>query len=99
MDNLAIAQRLREHANHLDGQDGNLFRVRAYRQAALVVMGLDRPLSELIAEQGSEGLAALPGIGTHLAFTIEHLVRTGEFRTFEERASAGWRTGRTRVAG
>ncbi len=98
MDNFTVAQRLRQHANQLDGKDGNLFRVRAYRRAAQVVMGLDRPLADILAESGGDGLAALPGIGAHLAFTIEHLARTGEFLTFEGRAAADWRKSRRRAA-
>jgi DNA polymerase (family X) len=98
MDNTLIAQRLRQHANELNGKDGNLFRIRAYRRAAQVVMGLDRPLSEILAESGGDGLTALPGIGAHLAFTIEHLARTGEFLTFEEREVAAWRMRRRSVS-
>ena len=88
MDNLTIAQRLREHARQLDGQDGNLFRIRAYRRAAQILMGLDRPVSEILAAGGTKELQDIPGIGTHLAFTIEHLARTGAFLTFDERARA-----------
>jgi DNA polymerase (family 10) len=88
MDNLSIAQRLRDHARQLDGQDGNLFRIRAYRQAAQIVLGMERPITEILAERGAKGLEAIPGIGTHLAFTIEHLANTGEFLTFEQRAMA-----------
>jgi DNA polymerase (family 10) len=88
MDNLSIAQRLRNHARQLDGQDGNLFRIRAYRRAAQIVLGMERPITEILAERGAKGLEAIPGIGNHLAFTIEHLARTGEFLTFEERATA-----------
>ena len=88
MDNLTIAQRLRDHARQLDGRDGNLFRIRAYRRAAQILLGLDRPVAEVLTESGAKGLQAIPGIGDHLAFTIEHLARTGEFLTFEERAAA-----------
>jgi hypothetical protein len=38
-------------------------------------------LTDLVSEKGRAGLAALPGIGDSLSFTIEALVRTGEFRT------------------
>jgi DNA polymerase (family 10) len=91
MDNLTLAQRLREHARQLDGRDGNLFRIRAYRRAAQILMGLERPVTEILAEAGVKGLQDIQGIGTHLAFTIEHLARTGEFLTFDERP-------RTRIA-
>jgi DNA polymerase/3'-5' exonuclease PolX len=81
VDNRMIARRLREYARHLDQQRDNLYRVRAYRLAADVVERLDRPVYQLLDERGREGLAALPGIGEHLAYTLEQLVRTGEFHT------------------
>ena len=34
-----------------------------------------------MAQEGRAGLEALPGIGPHLSFTLEGLVRDGEFRT------------------
>src|SRR6266542_2639981 len=89
MDNEAIAHCLTVHANQLRGRDGNLYRIRAYRQAAQTIQSLERPLVDLLAESGSDGLAALPGIGSHLAFTIERLVQTGEFLTYEEGAALG----------
>jgi DNA polymerase/3'-5' exonuclease PolX len=88
MNNEAIARRLTEHANELSRRQGGLYRIRAYRQAAQTIQGLDRPLTELLGESG-EGLAALPGVGTHLAFTIERLARTGEFLTYEEGTTRG----------
>jgi hypothetical protein len=81
MDNHTIAQRLREYANYLESQEMNVYRVRAYRRAAETVLSLDRPLSGIVAAEGRAGLEALPGIGPHLSFTLEGLVRTGEFRT------------------
>jgi hypothetical protein len=81
MDNRTIAQRLAAHARELDSQAGNLYRSRAYRNAVETVLRLDHPLEEVVAQHGRKGLAALPGIGVHLAYTIERLVRTGEFRT------------------
>jgi DNA polymerase (family 10) len=96
MDNFTIAQQLRTYAKQLEGRQENLYRVRAYRRAAQTILRLDRPVVTLLAEVGGRVLEALPGIGTHLAFTIEHLVRTGEFLTFEERAAATWRPTRRR---
>ena len=81
MDNQAIAERLMAYARHLNGHDGNLYRRRAYRRAAEILLRLDRPVESIIAEQGRKGLEELPGIGEHLAYTIEGLVRDGEFRT------------------
>jgi holliday junction DNA helicase RuvA len=94
MDNFTIAQRLREYAKQLEGRQGNLYRIRAYRRAALTVLSLDRPVAQILADDGARVLQALPGVGAHLAFTIEHLVRTGDFLTFEERSAAAWRPSR-----
>jgi DNA polymerase (family 10) len=81
MDNHTIAQRLREYANYLESQEMNVYRVRAYRRAAETVLTLDRPLTEIVEREGRAGLEALEGIGPHLSFTLEGLVRIGEFRT------------------
>src|ERR1700722_7602995 len=81
MDNFTIARHLRLYANELARKNANLYRVRAYRRAAAVVQSQDRTMTEIVARKGRGGLAELPGIGESLAFTIESLVRTGEFRT------------------
>jgi DNA polymerase (family 10) len=81
VNNRTIAQRLFQYADTLDSQRGNIYRPRAYRRAAETLLRLDRPVAHIVGEQGRQGLEVLPGIGSHLAYTIEGLVRTGEFRT------------------
>src|SRR5207248_223646 len=81
MDNRTIAERLIEYASYLEGREANLYRVRAYRRAADTILSLDRPLADVVEKEGREGLEHLPGIGAHLSYTLEGLVRTGEFRT------------------
>src|SRR5579872_6543403 len=81
MDNHTIAQKLLDYANYLEARESNVYRVRAYRRAAETILTLDRPLSELVTLEGRQGLEALPGIGQHLSYTLESLVRTGDFRT------------------
>jgi DNA polymerase/3'-5' exonuclease PolX len=85
MENVSIAQKLREHARHLQARQENLYRVRAYRWAADVIEGLARPLREIYQEKGKQGLEHLPQVGRHLAYTLETLLTTGEFRTWEDR--------------
>jgi hypothetical protein len=80
MDNATIARRLNDYATFLEGEESNLYRVRAYRRAAATVLEQDRPLEDVVNEKGRAGLEELPGIGSSLAYTIEGLVRTGEFR-------------------
>ncbi len=81
MDNRTIAQRLREYADYLDSQELSVHRVRAYRRAAEMILGLEQSLAEIYRQQGRDGLEALPGIGSHLSFTLEGLLRDGTFRT------------------
>ncbi len=86
MDNRTIAERLLAYADFLEARDANVYRVQAYRRAAETIGALNRPVRDLVSERGRDGLEELPGIGSHLSFTIDTLVRTGEFRT---RDSAG----------
>jgi hypothetical protein len=81
MDNLTIAAKLSEYADYLEARESSIYRVRAYRQAAQTVLGHDRQLSEILASEGRSGLEVMPGIGSHLSYTLEGLIRTGELRT------------------
>jgi DNA polymerase (family 10) len=84
MDNRMIARRLLDMAHLLERDRVNLYRVRAYRQAAQVIDGLDQPLEDLLATSGRKGLKELPGIGGRLSAKIEKLVQTGEFPILKE---------------
>jgi hypothetical protein len=86
MDNRAIAERLAAYARALEGDEGNIYRIRAYRRAAETILRLDQPVADLVAQCGRKGLQELPGIGSHLACTIDRLVRTGQFRTMTPEA-------------
>ena len=81
MNNDTLAKRLLEFAAVLESNGENLYRVRAYRRAASVVKMHPRPLSELLAEGGRAALEDVPGIGEHLAYTLEGLIRSGQLRT------------------
>lgn len=75
--NAPVAARLEEVARILEWQGANPFRVRAYRRAALTLRSLGRPVSELLANGGLQGLEDLPGIGGSLARSIRALVVSG----------------------
>ena len=68
--NQEIAQKLRQHATELARGGDNLYRVRAFRQAAMAVLALPEELSALVAADGRHALKRLPGIGKSLANTI-----------------------------
>ena len=80
MTNEDIARRLREHASELARGGNNLYRVRAFRQAAMAVLGLTGEVRDLVSEGGPAVLERVPGIGRSLADTIAGLAR-GEERT------------------
>ncbi len=68
--NTAIAQLLRQQASDLARRGDNLYRVRAFRQAAMAMLTLREELATLIAVQGWSALEEIPGIGRSLARTI-----------------------------
>jgi DNA polymerase/3'-5' exonuclease PolX len=80
MSNFDIARRLQQHARELRKRHDNLFRVRAYGLAAETLMRLDKPVEEMVHQRGRAALEELPGIGKHIARSIEHFVETGEWQ-------------------
>jgi DNA polymerase (family 10) len=68
--NAEIARRLREQATELARAGDNLYRVRAFRQAAMSVLALPVEVSVLVAAGGTRALERLPGVGKSLAGTI-----------------------------
>jgi DNA polymerase (family 10) len=78
MTNEQIARKLRDHAADLAREGDNLYRVRAFRQAAMAVMGLPDEVETLIAAGGPAALTMVPGIGKSLAETIASYVEAGE---------------------
>jgi DNA polymerase (family 10) len=78
MTNHQLAQHLRDHAHALEAEGGNLYRVRAYRRAAQIILALDEPVTILLERGGRRELEALPGIGSHISFAIESLIHTGQ---------------------
>lgn len=85
MDNRAVAHRLMEMAHSLEEQHASLFRVQAYRRAAETILGLDRPVEEIVVHDGRKALRRLPGIGVKLCAKIETLVRAGEIANLKEK--------------
>ncbi len=83
MCNQEIARQLVDYAHFLEMRGDNLFRVRAYRRAAETVLGLSKEIGDLYCEQGVKGIRELPGIGSHLSYTIESLILSGRFETVE----------------
>jgi DNA polymerase/3'-5' exonuclease PolX len=84
MTNHQIALALLSFARSMTRQT-NLYRQRSYRQAAIVVQGLDDPVTNILSHRGRHGLASIPGIGEHLAYTIETYLRCGRVVPWSDR--------------
>ena len=78
-DNAVIAANLREYADLLEQQEADGFRVAAYRRAGATLETLDKPVGSILAENGTKGLVALPGIGRSIAAAIVEMIRTGRW--------------------
>jgi hypothetical protein len=88
MTNSDVARRLMTYARQLDAEGGNVYRVRAYRAAAMTLERMDRPVEEILAERGRAGLEAIPTVGKSLAYSVEALLRDGELKTVTPADSA-----------
>ena len=73
--NAEIADALQRIADLLEIQGENVFRIRAYRNAARTVAELPEGVASMIGR--GEDLTELPGIGDDLAGKITELARTG----------------------
>lgn len=70
-------------ADILDIQGANVFRVRAYRNAARVIEQLSEPIAELVARDPA-ALDRLPGIGKGLHDKIVEFCQRGTITEYEE---------------
>lgn len=76
-----IAHAFDEIADLLEIEGANPFRVRAYRNAARSVRGLEQEVADLVAE-GAD-LTRLPGVGKELAAKIIEMLETGRMQALE----------------
>ncbi len=79
MKNREIAAIFDEMADILEIKGDLIFKVRAYRRAALNLQGLTRPVEELSREE----LLDIPGIGAELAAKIEEFCQSGKVHAHE----------------
>jgi hypothetical protein len=82
-DNEDIASVLDQVAALLEAQDGDIYRVRAYRNAADAVRSEQRSIAALLEQGGRKALIALPTIGRSIAASIDEFVHTGRLGLLE----------------
>src|SRR5579862_4436489 len=80
--NIDIARAFDEVADLLELEEANPFRVRAYRNAARSLRGLDTEVANLLRRHTD--LAELPGIGKDLAGKIHDYVETGHLALLDD---------------
>jgi DNA polymerase (family 10) len=80
LDNPAIARVLREVADLLEIKNDNPFKIRAYRNAADIVVNHPHELATL----DTTALREIPGIGKDLAARIREMAETGELAYHRE---------------
>src|SRR5947209_5378421 len=81
MDNREIAGILQAIGHILEIQEENVFKVRAYQNAARAIEGLSADVRALVEKKS---LGEIPGIGQALEEKITQLVTTGKMDYFEK---------------
>ena len=81
--NVKIARLLEETASILGEQGANPYRAQAYRNAAQTLLGLEKPVTEILEQQGVDGLMELPAVGEGIARFIRTAVETGRLPMLE----------------
>jgi DNA polymerase (family 10) len=81
MRNLEISKLFHEIADLLEIKDENVFKIRAYRRAAMNLESLTEQI-EAVAARG--GLTEIAGIGKDLAAKIQEALETGRIEYLEE---------------
>jgi hypothetical protein len=81
--NREVAARLDEVARLLRDQGANRYRVDAYRRGADAIRRLPRRVSDILRDEGLDGLERLPAIGPSLARAIRTLVESGRLPVLE----------------
>lgn len=82
MDNTGIADLFHRIADILELQGGDLFRIRAYRNAALTIQDLPQQLTKMV-RQDPDALKRLPSIGGAFREKLEEILKTGTLKKYQ----------------
>ena len=80
--NTDIAEIFNRVADLLDIEEGNPFRIRAYRNAARTVSSLAQSVSDMV--KAEKDLTVIPGFGKDLAARLKEIVETGGLSLLKE---------------
>lgn len=82
MNNQTISDIFSRIADMLELKDENVFKVRAYRAAALSIYGLSRQLADIYREDPRK-IGDIPGIGKDLTLKIIEMIETGSLKYYD----------------
>ncbi len=80
MTNKQIAKALDDLASIMELHGENIFKIRSYQNAYIVLRKLDKPLSAMLRSE----MDALKGVGKAIGDKIEELLKTGELQTYKK---------------
>lgn len=83
MQNAEIAAMFEELADLLELQGANVFRLRAYRNAARTIESMTASIADIVASEPG-ALTELPGIGKDLAEKLVTIISSGQLPQLEE---------------
>ena len=81
--NVLLADKLREMADILEVQQEDGYRITAYRRAARTLLELEKPIDEIVRNEGFKGVIELPGIGRGIGTAIVEIVTTGRWNQLD----------------
>lgn len=83
IDNKSIARIFYEIADLLEIKGDNPFRIRSYRNAAMVIESYGESFEKLVRE-GTVDLQSIPGIGEAISGKIQEIVKTGDCKVHRD---------------
>ena len=81
--NERVAERLREAAQLLGDQDANVFRIKAYRNAADRIEHCERDVRAIFGQGGIDALEEIEGVGPGIAAAIAEMLVSGRWSLLE----------------
>jgi len=80
MTNKKIANALQDLASIMELHGENIFKIRSYQNAYIVLRKLDKPLSAMLRAE----MDAIKGVGKAIGDKIEELLKTGELQAYKK---------------
>ena len=84
MDNAQIASVFNNIGDLLELKGEMVFKTRAYKKAARAIEHHPTELSQILREEGEEGLSKVPSVGQAISKKVQELLSTGQLEYYEK---------------